>query len=72
MPIFGNCFKFHEGFSLKTRINKNIYCHVQNISADNVFNFYYVGYISLKIIYFMHCICKVHIYVIFSIQVPYT
>ena len=53
MPIFGNYFKIHEGFSLKTQINKHIYYHVQNISADNVFNFYYMGYISLEKLYIL-------------------
>jgi len=40
VPIFGNYCKFHYDFSRKPQINKNIYCHVQNISTDNVFNFY--------------------------------
>lgn len=71
MPIFGNYCKFHYDFSLKTQINKNIYCHVQNISTDNVFNFYYMGYISLENLYVLCFIfVKLHIYVIFSIQLP--
>jgi hypothetical protein len=72
VPIFGNYFKFHYGLSLKPQINKNIYCHVQNILPDNVFNFHYIGHISLDNLYIICCIfVKLHIYVIFSIQVPY-
>jgi len=59
VPIFGNYFKIHQGFSLKTQINQSIYFHVLKNSTDYVFNFSYMGYISLENLCFMLYVCKV-------------